>query len=194
MAPSTIADTVDIELGGQTVSVPKGGLFDRYRMNTDLDRVAADPRVPGVDFFRSLPKTAVESAIGPTLTPNFYYRMSKAQVTMLAPLRAIRTRLPADLEPLRAGPRSGLVSVVFFRYDVCDIDFYTEVAVAIAVRPPGRHGWRRSTRRRPWPSTAPTPMYCPCRSPPRSPGFAATTVTDSPSGQPISTLTSTTAA
>ncbi|WP_066913015.1 acetoacetate decarboxylase family protein [Millisia brevis] len=138
MAPSTIADTVDIELGGRTVSVPKGGLFDRYRMNTDLDRVAADPRVPGVDFFRSLPKTAVESAIGPTLTPNFYYRMSKAQVTMLAPLRAIRTRLPADLEPLRAGPRTGLVSVVFFRYDVCDIDFYTEVAVAIAVRPPGR--------------------------------------------------------
>jgi hypothetical protein len=33
----------------------------------------------------------------------------------------------------------GLFSVVFFRYDVCDIDFYTEAAVGIAVRP-ARHG------------------------------------------------------
>ena len=29
--------------------------------------------------------------------------------------------------------------MVFFRYDVCDIDFYTEATVAIAVRP-ARHG------------------------------------------------------
>lgn len=28
---------------------------------------------------------------------------------------------------------------MFFRYDVCDIDFYTEAAVGVAVRP-ARHG------------------------------------------------------
>lgn len=33
----------------------------------------------------------------------------------------------------------GLVSVMFFSYDVCDIDFYTEAAVGIAVKP-ARHG------------------------------------------------------
>lgn len=132
-------DTVEVDLGGHVVAVPKGGLFDRYRMNTDLDEVARDPRVSSVDFFRRLPKTRVDSAIGPTLSPNFYYRMSSARLTMLAPARAVRARLPGELAPLEVAPGLGLISVIFFRYDVCDIDFYTEAAVGIAVRP-ARHG------------------------------------------------------
>ena len=132
-------DTVEVDLGGRTVAVPRGGLYDRYRMDTDLEEVARDPRVSGVDFFRRLPKTRVESPIGPTLTPNFYYRISTARVTMLARSRALRSRLPAELDPLEVAPGLGLASVVFFRYDVCDIDFYTEAAVAIPVRP-ARHG------------------------------------------------------
>lgn len=134
-------ETVEVDLGGHTVPVPRGGLYDRYRMATDLDEVARDPRVSGVEFFRGLPKTAVESRIGPTLTPNFYYRMASARLTMLARSRAIRTRLPRELAPLEVAPGLGLISVIFFRYDVCDIDFYTEAAVGIAVRP-ARHGGR----------------------------------------------------
>lgn len=130
---------VEVELGGRTVTVPKGGLYDRYRMDTDLDEVAKDPRVRSVDFFRTLPKTEVRSAIGPTRTPNFYYSMSKAQITYLAPAKALRSRLPGALDPLQIAPGVGLFSVVFFRYDVCDIDFYTEATVGIAVRP-ARHG------------------------------------------------------
>ncbi|MER6464353.1 acetoacetate decarboxylase family protein [Streptomyces sp. NPDC001228] len=137
--PSTQQETVKVDLGGRTVTVPKGGLYDRYRMDTDLDEVARDPRVSGVDFFRPLPKTRVESPIGATLTPNFYYRISTARITMLARSRAIRSRLPGELAPLEVAPGLGLVSVMFFRYDVCDIDFYTEAAVGIAVRP-ARHG------------------------------------------------------
>lgn len=132
-------ETVEVDLGGHLVTVPKGGLYDRYRMATDLDEVARDPRVSGVEFFRDLPKTAVETRIGPTLTPNFYYRMSTARLTMLARTRAIRARLPRELAPLEVAPGLGLISVIFFRYDVCDIDFYTEAAVGIAVRP-ARHG------------------------------------------------------
>ncbi|BDH58296.1 acetoacetate decarboxylase [Tsukamurella sp. PLM1] len=132
---STTTATVDIDLGGRTVAVPKGGLFDRYRMDTPLDEVANDPRVPGVDFFRTLPKTEVQSPIGPTRTPNFYYAMSSARLTMLAPSRAIRRRIPRELAPLEIAPGLGLVSVMLFRYDVCDIDFYTEAAVGVAVRP-----------------------------------------------------------
>jgi len=132
-------NVVEVELGGRRVTVPKGGLYDRYRMDTDLDEVARDPRVPGVDFFRALPKSEVQSAIGPTRTPNFYYSMSKAQITYLAPTRALRSRLPGELDPLQIAPGVGLFSVVFFRYDVCDIDFYTEATVGIAVRP-ARHG------------------------------------------------------
>ncbi|BBZ25845.1 acetoacetate decarboxylase [Mycolicibacterium madagascariense] len=134
-----IAETVEVDLGGRAVAVPKGGLYDRYRMDTDLATVAADPRVRGVDFFRALPKTQVQSAIGPTRTPNFYYAMSKAQLTYLAPIAALRSRLPGGLDPLQIVPGVGLFSVVFFRYDVCDIDFYTEATVGIAVRP-ARHG------------------------------------------------------
>ncbi|MFJ4030839.1 acetoacetate decarboxylase family protein [Streptomyces griseoluteus] len=132
-------ETVEVDLGGRSVTVPKGGLYDRYRMDTDLDAVARDPRVSGVDFFRKLPKTKVGSPIGETLTPNFYYRISTARLTMLAPTRAIRTRLPRELAPLEVAPGLGLVSAMFFRYDVCDIDFYTEAAVGVAVKP-ARHG------------------------------------------------------
>ncbi|MFF8564597.1 acetoacetate decarboxylase family protein [Streptomyces albidoflavus] len=132
-------DTVKVDLGGREVTVPKGGLYDRYRMEPDLDVIARDPRVSGVDFFRRLPKTRVDSPIGPTLTPNFYYAVSTARLTMLAPTRAIRSRLPQELAPLEIAPGRGLVSVMFFRYDVCDIDFYTEAAVGVAVRP-ARHG------------------------------------------------------
>lgn len=132
-------DTVDIILGERRVAVPKGGLYDRYRMATDLDYVARDPRVSGVDFFRALTKTKVESPIGPTLTPNFYYRISTARLVMLARTKMIRQRLPEELMPLELAPGMGLISVMFFRYDVCDIDSYSEAAVGIAVRP-ARHG------------------------------------------------------
>ncbi|MFG2266549.1 acetoacetate decarboxylase family protein [Streptomyces sp. NPDC048720] len=137
--PSPQQETVMVDLGGRTVTVPKGGLYDRYRMDTDLDEVARDPRVSSVDFFRRLPKTKVDSPIGATLTPNFYYRISTARITMLARSRAIRSRLPRELAPLEVAPGLGLISVMFFRYDVCDIDFYTEAAVGIAVKP-ARHG------------------------------------------------------
>lgn len=132
-------DTVQVDLGGREVTVPEGGLYDRYRMRPDLDAIARDPRVSGVDFFRRLPKIKVDSPVGPTLTPNFYYALSSARLTMLAPSGAIRARLPEELSPLEVVPGLGLVSVMFFRYDVCDIDFYTEAAVGIAVKP-ARHG------------------------------------------------------
>lgn len=136
---TTTDQLVTVDLGGHAVDVPKGGLYDRYRMSTDLDVVAADPRVSSVEFFRRLPKARVDSPIGETLTPNFYYRISTARLMMLAPTRAIRRRLPAELAPLEIAPGLGIVSAMFFRYDVCDIDFYTEAAVGIAVRP-ARHG------------------------------------------------------
>ncbi|OQR63561.1 acetoacetate decarboxylase [Streptomyces maremycinicus] len=131
--------TVEVDLGGRLLNVPEGGLYDRFRMETDLDEVERDPRVSSVDFFRRMPKSRVDSRIGPTLTPNFYYRISTTRLTMLAPTKAVRARLPRELDPLEIAPGLGIVSVMAFRYDVCDIDFYTEAAVGIAVKP-ARHG------------------------------------------------------
>jgi hypothetical protein len=59
---------------------------------------------------------------------------------MVAPTSAIRARIPAELAPLEVAPGLGIVSVMFFRYDVCDTDFYTEAAVGVAVRPAGHGG------------------------------------------------------
>ncbi|MFT3865678.1 MAG: acetoacetate decarboxylase family protein [Solirubrobacterales bacterium] len=131
--------TVEVSLGEHVLSVPEGGYYDRYRMQADLDQVAEDPRVPSVDFFRSLPKRVVESPIGPTSTPNFYYAMRMVQIAMLAPVAAVRDRLPQGLAPLQPAPGLGLVVLALFAYDVCDVDPYDEVTVAIGVRPP-RHG------------------------------------------------------
>ncbi|MFB7718752.1 acetoacetate decarboxylase family protein [Nocardia sp. NPDC056100] len=132
---------VTVDLGGREVDVPRGGLYDRFRMHADLDAIAADARVPGVEFFRQLPKAKVDSPIGPTWTPNFYYRISTARLTMIAPSAAIRARLPRELSPVELIPGVGLVSVMFFRYDICDIDFYTEAAVGIAVKPARHRGF-----------------------------------------------------
>ncbi|RPA12360.1 acetoacetate decarboxylase family protein [Gordonia sp. OPL2] len=137
--PQHTHETVDVDLGGRTVAVPAGGMFDRHRMQTDLDDVAGDPRVGTVDFFRHLRKSRVDSPIGSTMTPNFYYAMSSARLTFVARSAAIRRRIPPALTPLEIAPGLGLVSLMFFRYDVCDIDFYTEAAVGVAVRP-ARHG------------------------------------------------------
>lgn len=131
--------TVEVRLGGRTVAVPQGGLFDRYRMQTDLDALAQDPRVPDLSFFRHQPKTEVQSPIGPTFTPNFYYALSSARLTLTARTRNLRARLPEGLDPLEIAPGLGLASLMLFRYDVADIDAYTEAAVGIAVRPP-HHG------------------------------------------------------
>ena len=49
----------EIEFGQQKVKVPKGGYYDRFRMNPDLDIVAQDPAVSNIDFFRKTPKKLV---------------------------------------------------------------------------------------------------------------------------------------
>lgn len=40
----------EVEFGQQKVKVPKGGYYDRFRMNPDLDEVAKDPAAGNIDF------------------------------------------------------------------------------------------------------------------------------------------------
>lgn len=131
---------IEVEFGGHTVKVPKGGYYDRYRSNPDLDEVAQDPAVGNIDWFRRIPKVEVESRVGRIWAPNFYYRASIVQATMLAPLDRLAAMLPDPLEPLRAGPGYGVVALTFFSYSVCDNDPYDEVSVAVVIRKPGDRG------------------------------------------------------
>ncbi|MBN3854216.1 acetoacetate decarboxylase [Paraburkholderia sp. Ac-20340] len=130
----------EVEFGPHRVEVPAGGYYDRFRMNPDLDEVARDPAAGNIDFFRRIPKQLVESRVGPTWAPNFYYRTSHIQALLLAPLAQLRTMLPTPLEPLRAFPGYGLVALTFFSYSVCDNDPYDEVSIAIVIRRPGARG------------------------------------------------------
>ncbi|USA48197.1 acetoacetate decarboxylase [Acinetobacter sp. C26M] len=130
----------EVEFGQQKINVPKDGYYDRFRMNPDLDQVAQDPAVGNIDFFRKIPKKLVESRVGPVWAPNFYYRSGNVQLLMLAPLKQLKKKLPASLEPLQVFPGYGLVALTFFTYAVCDNDPYNEVSVAIVVRKPNAYG------------------------------------------------------
>lgn len=160
---STEQNTIEVDLGGHTVTVPAGGLFDRFRMDTDLDEVARDPRVSGVDFFRTLPKNRVESRIGPTLTPNFYYAMSSARLTMIAPSKAIRNRIPRELAPLEIAPGIGLVSVMFFRYDSATSTSTPRLLWGLRCAPPVTANSPSRTSRPRWRTTTSTRTCSPCR-------------------------------
>jgi hypothetical protein len=136
---SSQSPTVQVEFGGQKVDMPKGGYYDRYRMNPDLDEVARDPAVgPDILFFRQIPKELVDSRVGQVYAPNFYYRTRSVQLLFLASLDNLKSKLPAPLEPITALPGYGLVALTFYSYLVCDNDPYNEVSIAVIVRQPGK--------------------------------------------------------
>ncbi|CAK49007.1 hypothetical protein M747DRAFT_250170 [Aspergillus niger ATCC 13496] len=138
IAPRSKSQTVQVEFGGQKVDVPKGGYYDRYRMNPNLDEVAQDPNIGhDIAFLRKIPKKLVDSRVGQVYAPNFYYRTSSVQLVILAPLDQLKSKLPAPLEPLTALPGYGLVALTFYSYLVCDNDPYNEVSIAIIIRQPG---------------------------------------------------------
>lgn len=138
-ATQNALETTTVEFGPYKVQVPKGGYYDRFRMNPDLDEVAKDPAAGNIDYFRKISKKLVDTRVGKVWSPNFYYRTSNVQLLMLAPIDKLKAKLPAPLEPLHALPGYGLVSLTFFSYAVGDVDPYDEVSVAIVVRQPGAH-------------------------------------------------------
>lgn len=130
----------EVEFGPHKVLVPRGGYYDRFRMNPELDEVARDPAAGDIDFFRRIPKSMVATRIGPAWSPNFYYRSSSVQLLFMAPLPRLQAALPMPLEPLRPFPGHGLVALTFFAYHVCDADPYNEASIAVVIRRPGARG------------------------------------------------------
>lgn len=133
-------NNAEVEFGGQKILVPKGGYYDRFHNQPDLDEVAKDPRAGNIEFFRRIPKQKTASRVGLIWAPNFYYRSQMVQLLMTAPLSRLRAMLPEPLTPLPAYPGHGLVTLSFFSYLVCDNDPYNEVSVAVVIRRPGHRG------------------------------------------------------
>ncbi|KAJ5872312.1 uncharacterized protein N7529_004665 [Penicillium soppii] len=141
-APRSKGPTTQVKFGDQKVDVLKGGYYDRYRMNPNLEEVSRDPAIGlGIDFFRKIPKKLVDSRVGQVYAPNFYYRTRSVQLLFLAPLNSLKSKLPAPLEPIMALPGYGLVALTFYSYLVCDNDPYNEVSIAIIVRQPGKDSY-----------------------------------------------------
>jgi hypothetical protein len=122
--------TIEVDPGGRSVPVPRGGLDDRDRMPTGLDEVARAVRLRAIDFFRRLPKTPVDSPIGPTPAPNVNGRISEA----LAP----SVPIPAQTRRRSGQVVTGLTSCTTTIGDVRSVSFgRTEVPAGGARSPRG---------------------------------------------------------
>ncbi|WP_067473946.1 hypothetical protein [Actinomadura hibisca] len=53
MTSTASQETVEVEMAGRTVTVPKGGLYDRFRMDTALDEVALAGALTGIRRYRT---------------------------------------------------------------------------------------------------------------------------------------------
>ncbi len=131
---------VTVEFGTHKVQVPKGGFYDRFHTQPDLEQVAKESGIGNVEFFRKTPKKLVDTRVGKVWSPNYYYQSSQVQLLMLAPLDKLKAKLPAKVEALSPIPGYGLVSLTFFAYNICDNDPYDEVSVAVVVRRPNAEG------------------------------------------------------
>ncbi|MBW2256940.1 MAG: acetoacetate decarboxylase family protein, partial [Deltaproteobacteria bacterium] len=124
--------------GDVEIPIEVGGLFDRYRMEPDLDEIAKLPGVEEVAFFRDQEKSLVSFQDWDLLMPAFYYDLGFCQAVFLADLAALRGMLPTDaLEPLAVWPGTGLIAFTAFEYRVTDIDAYNEFSIAVLTRRPG---------------------------------------------------------
>ncbi|PWN34904.1 uncharacterized protein FA14DRAFT_184292 [Meira miltonrushii] len=134
--------TTKVYLVEHQVEVPSGGLYDQYRMNPDLEKIKQIPEITCKDFsfFQENPKKEVTTKIGPTWSPNYYYKMKSVQFVMLAPIKECRAKVAQKFVPLSPISDYGLVAITFYSYDVCDKDSYNEVSVAVICRQPGSTG------------------------------------------------------
>jgi hypothetical protein len=115
-----------------------GGLYDRYRMEPDLDEIAKLPGVEDVAFFRDQEKSLASFQYWEVMMPAFYYDLGFSQAVFLADLEGLRRLLPTDtLQPLAIWPGTGLLAFTAFEYRVTDIDPYNEFSIAVITHRPG---------------------------------------------------------
>ncbi len=133
--------TIPAQVGDVTISIQKGGLFDRFRLNPDLQAIQAEFGIEDMGFFEGVTKAPFEHGpMGAMPFPIFYYDMGLFQAVFSADLEGLERLLPCEaLRPLVPWPGRGLLAVTAFQYRVSDVDAYNEVALSIVLERPG--GW-----------------------------------------------------
>ncbi|HZJ02510.1 MAG TPA: acetoacetate decarboxylase family protein, partial [Thermoleophilia bacterium] len=89
-----------------------------------------------LSFFRGVPQSEVREGGHAFRIPAFYYDVTHFSVGFLAPLDTLRELLPsAEIYPLRATPRHGLLHLGVFEYRDSDVGPYNEVSISVAALP-----------------------------------------------------------
>lgn len=89
-----------------------------------------------LSFFRGVPQLEVREGGHALRVPAFYYDVTHFSVGFLAPLEKLRELLPsAEICPLRATPRHGLLHIGVFEYRDSDAGPYNEVSISVAALP-----------------------------------------------------------
>lgn len=139
-ADTAPTSTGSVTIGGQTVPVVAGGLYDRFHSHTPLETVAAEAPAVDLSWFKTLTKTKVDIGFE-TWSPNFYYQNSRVTAVYTADLDALRALIPAQVleqvQPLQIWPGRGVVALTAYTYRYCDNDSYNEVALSIVTNKPG---------------------------------------------------------
>lgn len=138
-APAWAGDKI-IDIAGNPVPVPAGGLYDRYRSNPPLSVIASE--APGLDlgWFKTLKKTRVDIGFE-SYSPNFYYKNSRVTAVFTADLERLKQLMPEQVrkvvQPLQVWPGRGLVALTAYAYEYCDNDSYNEIALSVITSKPG---------------------------------------------------------
>ncbi|MDC7718675.1 hypothetical protein PQU95_15840 [Vogesella sp. DC21W] len=131
---------VPINIAGNDVPVPAGGLYDRYRSNPPLSVIATEAPDVDLSWFKGLKKEKVDIGFE-SYSPNFYYKNSRITAVFTADIAMLRELMPVavlkEVQPLQIWPGRGLVAFTAYAYHYCDNDSYNEVALSIITNKPG---------------------------------------------------------
>lgn len=116
--PSPLSTTTIIDIAGNPVPVPAGGLYDRYRSNPPLSVIASE--APDIDlrWFETLTKTKVNMGFE-SYSPNFYYQNTRFTAIFTADLDRLRELMPKKVlekvSPVAVWPGRGVVALTYER-------------------------------------------------------------------------------
>lgn len=122
------------------IPVTKGGLFEKYKGNTPLEVISK--KYPEIDlsWLKTINKKKVTVSGSDILAPSFYYRNSSMTGFYTAPLEVLKKVIPAKIlevsSLLSHDKDNGIVSITGYDYEICDVDHYNELSVAIMLTKP----------------------------------------------------------